>query len=420
MTTKEIFIKSITVNKVRHLKDFTIPISDTERKHLILTGRNGSGKTSLLEALRNYLTLIPNRDIFEIQNWKTNLDDYTNRFNEIEDRLLGLDSDSERVKLRREQDILSRDINAYKSKVDHFLCIAINFQNLADIVLLFKEGNFITSYFESKRGTIFSVPVGINKIEFKSSYTIEDKVNHEFIQYLVNLKAQRSFARDDNKIEKVHSIDNYFNMLENFLQYIFDDNDLKLEFNNEKYEFKIIQKEREEFDLNSLADGYSAIMNIITELILRMEKTKTKNYDVQGIVLIDEIETHLHIELQKKILPFLTTVFPKIQFIVTTHSPFVLSSLPNAVIYDLENHLLVEDLSGYSVDGIIEGYFNADKYSIELKKQVAEYESLLKNEKRDIVEEDRVDYLTKHFNDLSKFMAPELQLKLQQLQLQKL
>ena len=54
-----------------------------------------------------------------------------------------------------------------------------------------------------------------------------------------------------------------------------------------------------------------------------MEKRHSRIYDVQGIALVDEIETHLHIDLQKKILPFLTNFFPKIQFIVTTHSPFV-------------------------------------------------------------------------------------------------
>lgn len=41
------------------------------------------------------------------------------------------------------------------------------------------------------------------------------------------------------------------------------------------------------------------------------------------LFLVDEIETHLHVDLQKKVLPFLISFFPKIQFIVTTHSPFV-------------------------------------------------------------------------------------------------
>ena len=59
------------------------------------------------------------------------------------------------------------------------------------------------------------------------------------------------------------------------------------------------------------------------------------------IVLIDEIETHLHLELQKLILPMLTELFPNIQFIVSTHSPFVINSIENATIFDLEKKTLV-------------------------------------------------------------------------------
>lgn len=52
--------------------------------------------------------------------------------------------------------------------------------------------------------------------------------------------------------------------------------------------------------------------------------------------MIDELETHLHVSLQKKILPFLTEFFPNLQFIVTTLSPFILNSIEDVVVYDLE------------------------------------------------------------------------------------
>lgn len=54
---ENIFISDITIESVRHLKNITIPLSGGERKHLILTGKNGSGKTSVLEALSDYLNL---------------------------------------------------------------------------------------------------------------------------------------------------------------------------------------------------------------------------------------------------------------------------------------------------------------------------------------------------------------------------
>ena len=87
--------------------------------------------------------------------------------------------------------------------------------------------------------------------------------------------------------------------------------------------------------------GYAAVFDIIGDLIMRMESKH--RYDLEGLVLIDEIETHLHVDLQKKIVPILTQLFPNIQFVLTTHSPFVLNSTANAVVYDLEKKLLVKD-----------------------------------------------------------------------------
>ena len=84
---------------------------------------------------------------------------------------------------------------------------------------------------------------------------------------------------------------------------------------------------------------------------------------------MDEIETHLHIELQKSVLELLTTIFPNIQFIVSTHSPFILNSIPETVIYDLENHTLVEKgLADIPYGGIVEGYFRSSEMSKTLEE----------------------------------------------------
>ncbi len=56
----DIFISSISINEVRNIKELEISISTDKRKHLIITGRNGSGKTSLLLELQNYLSAVIN------------------------------------------------------------------------------------------------------------------------------------------------------------------------------------------------------------------------------------------------------------------------------------------------------------------------------------------------------------------------
>jgi predicted ATP-binding protein involved in virulence len=249
---------------------------------------------------------------------------------------------------------------------------------------------------------------------------LHENAGTNFLQHLANLKFDQLVAKDENDKETVKKIEKWFELFLDLLQNIFEDNSLTLEFDKKTYNYSIIQKNHNPFNFTQLSDGYSAIFTMISEIMMRMEKHKTKIYDLQGIVLIDEIETHLHIDLQKKILPFLTSVFPNIQFIVTTHSPFVLSSDENAVIFDLEKNILVENMSGYSLDSIVENYYDSDKYSQIVKNQIAEFERLFNKKSLSEDEEERLVELKIYFKDLPKFLAPELLVKLQQIQSSKI
>ena len=59
------FLTGIEIKKVRHLQNISIPLSTEQRKHLILTGKNGSGKTSVLEKLKENLEYLVSSD-FEL------------------------------------------------------------------------------------------------------------------------------------------------------------------------------------------------------------------------------------------------------------------------------------------------------------------------------------------------------------------
>ena len=409
---EDIFIKNIHINKVRHLENIDIPISETERKHLILTGKNGSGKTSVLLEIKNWLTGIENQQLLQLQINRTNIKN-------LEDAIVRLESQlatGNNFEIGQQIVNYKNSIKYHQGQVEVFSNIDINFST-ANIFPLFNEGNFILSHFGARRNLQINVPQGINKISLRDKYGVNENAGINFVQYIVNLKADRSFARDENDETSVIQINEWFDNFEKSLQDILGDDKLKLEFDRKNYNFTLINKEGESSDFTNLSDGYSTILNIISELIMRMENKASKSYDIQGIVLIDEIETHLHIDLQKKILPFLTNFFPKIQFIVTTHSPFVLNSVSNAVIFDLEKKLLVEDLSGYSVNSIIESYFDSDDYSTIVKEKVIEYERLLTKDILEEEEEEKLFDLKEYFEDLPKMFSPELALKINQIQL---
>ena len=77
------------------------------------------------------------------------------------------------------------------------------------------------------------------------------------------------------------------------------DESVKLDFDEETFEFHILQKGKEPFGFNELSRGFAAILDIVIDLMIRMENHIKRPfcYDVPGIVLIDEIETHLHLEI---------------------------------------------------------------------------------------------------------------------------
>jgi predicted ATP-binding protein involved in virulence len=87
-----------------------------------------------------------------------------------------------------------------------------------------------------------------------------------------------------------------------------------------------------------LATGFRNIIAMIGDMINRFSKTQTvENYnDLKGIVIIDEFDIHLHPKYQKLFVQKLTELFPKIQFIVSTHSPIPLLGAPkNSVIINV-------------------------------------------------------------------------------------
>ena len=97
-------------------------------------------------------------------------------------------------------------------------------------------------------------------------------------------------------------------------------------------------------ELSTLGDGYISTTTWILDLFswwmlhLKLDhKSVLSNKSIKGIVLIDEIEQHLHPIWQTKIITLLKSAFPNIQFIATTHSPLVISSEMNVPVLVLNN-----------------------------------------------------------------------------------
>ena len=89
-----------------------------------------------------------------------------------------------------------------------------------------------------------------------------------------------------------------------------------------------VEKEGKRVMINQLSDGEKCLMALIGDLARRMailNPLRTNPLEGEGIILIDEIDLHLHPNWQRMVIPNLARVFPNCQFLLTTHSPHVIT-----------------------------------------------------------------------------------------------
>lgn len=128
----------------------------------------------------------------------------------------------------------------------------------------------------------------------------------------------------------------------------------------------LIDKNGEEFNFEELSDGEKCYITLIGDIArkLAMASPQTSNsLNEPGIVFIDEIDLHLHPSWQQNVIENLNHAFPHVQFIITTHSPFIISSTKKSesnkiVVLDNGNLQTVNhDVYGASVEDILLGVF---------------------------------------------------------------
>ena len=400
------FLTGIEIKQVRHLRDISIPLSTEQRKHLILTGKNGSGKTSVLEALKANLEYLVSSD-FKLRSEIENLLEIDN----TTFRQAGT-SDTE----KKQKEDAKRRVALWENELLKWTDGVVAQCDYMTLREKYSAGNFIIAYYKATRFSTVETSNTIEHIELKDRYPIQDKPGTKLVKYMVGLKATQAFAAQKKDTKRVEEIENWFHRFEGVLKSVFEDPSLTLDFDIENFRFSIIQQNRNPFDFNTLSSGYAAVFDIINDLVMRAEK---KGDNIEGIVLIDEIETHLHLELQKKILPLLTQMYPRIQFIVSTHSPFILSSIDNAVIFDLENKTLVSDgMANLPYEGIVEGYFETDRLSEELREKFERYKTLVSKKQLSDEEYAEIMELEVALDEIPDYLALEIATEYQRLKLE--
>jgi len=150
-----------------------------------------------------------------------------------------------------------------------------------------------------------------------------------------------------------------------------------------------VEHRGDRFPLREMSDGYRTVTALVVDLVRQLDEAGL-TAESPGVVLIDEVDAHLHVSWQKRIGPWLKKHFPRIQFIVSTHSPYVCQAADPGGLIRLpgpdeeepprvvSNELYERVIFGSGDDAVLSDLFGLDTpYSpraVELREHLAELE----------------------------------------------
>ena len=139
--------------------------------------------------------------------------------------------------------------------------------------------------------------------------------------------------------------------------------------------------------INSLSAGYQSLIWMVFDIAYRMAvlnpDKKSEITKTNGIVLIDEIDMHLHPKWQWNIVDSLRKVFPNVQFIASTHAPILFASAKDIWLIDVEHSEIKYAVSHYGIDvsTSIKDFQNTNHISLSIQNEIDKFYDAMDNEK---------------------------------------
>ncbi len=198
---------------------------------------------------------------------------------------------------------------------------------------------------------------------------------------------------------------------------------LKVTFDKDEQSQKVL-KESIWMPIDRHSDGVATFVEMVAELafrciVLNGELKARSVEDSRGIVLIDELDIHLHPNWQKTIVHDLQKAFPKIQFVATTHSPFIVQSLKEEELINLEqmednsvglksdpfNHSIEEIAEKMGADGKRSDRFNRMMDLVEEYARLVKENKNSKNDEEAAAVKKELNLLEEEYSDNPAFVA---------------
>lgn len=216
-------------------------------------------------------------------------------------------------------------------------------------------------------------------------------MDNDIEQWFVTLaqSSNKFQKKSDNREVEINTVLNLLNKLDNRIGL----NDPEIDGDG-RVSLTIDGQARE---LSHLSTGFASILKIIQAIVSGYGYFTNENNleHVKGIVLIDEIESHLHLTWQAKIIPVLKKLFPNTAFYITTHSSIVLSQLEEGEAYRLERDddgavrtKLLKRPNKASIIDVLKDAFNIDVNKLKRDNMSPDDQKMAKQQLLDLLNEE--------------------------------
>ena len=392
----------INTLELTNVRGFTHAKLEFQPGFNLIVGINGVGKTTVLESLRIVLSqILPN--ITVSKNQKDNFDEYDIQIDKsnlvVDSKFTFLDKTFSAVIPKNKESIKTNESDDFRNnafKLDDKVTIEnyIPAGTVSDETIDFTKVDFyqfgkenlknknqpLGIYFSSHRSLMNQEKPTKGQTAGGQASAYADALNNKR-QFTIRLYAdwmlaQEALAEEDLSIErKLSSIKNAI------YTFIPEFSDLKVikDHRGENNTFSV-KKGEKEFSIQQLSDGERSIITLVLDIARRLTLANIaleNPLEGEAIVLIDELDLHLHPKWQRTIVSDLVRTFPNCQFIATTHSPQIIGEVKAEAITIIDRNQEAEVYKpnvAYGLDAqrVIEELLEAPIRNIETQQKLEE------------------------------------------------
>ncbi len=224
--------------------------------------------------------------------------------------------------------------------------------------------------------------------EDKFYYDTMSKVSEEIEEiqsYLNNTNIRRGLFDEVDCNEKISALKNVRQAIEYFTNF------KNPRIRRQGIPTMIVEKDGEELDVNQLSQGEKSLLALVGDIARRLailNPSLDNPLEGEGVVMIDEVDLHLHPKWQHDLVDKLVQTFPNVQFILTTHSPHIISDRSDILVYALDDGELtqVPNIYGEDVNTVLTKVFDVPVRDKEVQQEFDNIAELIANHEFDKAE----------------------------------